>query len=157
VTTAWAVLIGLAAIAPWGIPAAFAQPWASLSPAVWGAIFYAGAGAMLVGYSLWSWAVARHGMWRTVPYLFLVPIGTGVFSALLLGEVFTVAKIAGAALVLLGTAGVRLLGARMGNESASRQVGKSASRQVGKSVSRQVEESRSRGAARSTAVRSTDS
>jgi drug/metabolite transporter (DMT)-like permease len=140
VTTAWAVLIGLAAIAPWGIPAAFAQPWVSLSPAVWGAIFYAGAGAMLVGYSLWSWAVARRGMSRTVPYLFLVPIGTGVFSALLLGEVFTVAKIAGAALVLLGTAGVRLLGAKMASES-----------EVGS------RESRSRGAARSTPVRSTDS
>jgi drug/metabolite transporter (DMT)-like permease len=116
VTTAWAVLIGLVAVAPWGFPAAFDQPWATLTPAVWGAIFYAGAVAMLAGYSLWSWAVARSGMARTVPYLFLIPIGTGIFSALLLGEAFTAGQIAGAALVLFGTAGVRLLGARMPEE-----------------------------------------
>jgi drug/metabolite transporter (DMT)-like permease len=123
VTTAWAVLIGLAAVAPWGIPAAIAQPWSTLSPAVWGAIVYAGAVAMLVGYSLWSWAVARRGMARTVPYLFLIPIGTGGFSVLLLGETFTAGKVAGAALVLLGTAGVRLLGAKMPPEVVTNEAG----------------------------------
>lgn len=113
VNTGWSVSIGMVAIAPWGFPASLEQSWSTLSPAVWGTLFYAGAIAMLAGYTLWSWAVARAGVSRTAPYLFLVPVGTGIISALFLGEEFTAGKLAGAALVLTGTAGVRLLGERM--------------------------------------------
>ena len=110
VTTAWAVSFGLAAIAPWGVPAALAQSWGDLSAEVWAALFYAAVVSMLIGYSLWNWAIMRGGVARTVPFLFLVPIVTAVLSALLLGETFTPLKLAGAAMVLAGTTSVRLLG-----------------------------------------------
>lgn len=112
VTTAWAILFGLAAIAPWGIPVALVQPWGELSSSVWAALFYAAAVSMLIGYSLWNWAIMRGGVARTVPYLFLVPVVTAVLSAVILGEFFTPLKLAGAAMVLAGTTSVRLLGRR---------------------------------------------
>jgi O-acetylserine/cysteine efflux transporter len=67
---------------------------------------------MLVAYTLWAWAIARRGIGRTVPYLFLIPIATAVLAALILGEQFGAVKIGGAGLVLVGTALVRLLGGR---------------------------------------------
>lgn len=110
VTTGWSVLIGLAAISPWGIPAAIAESWGRLTLPVWGALFYAAAISMLVGYTLWSWAIARAGVTRTVPYLFLIPVITGVVSATVLGETFSPGKLAGALMVLIGTTLVRVLG-----------------------------------------------
>jgi drug/metabolite transporter (DMT)-like permease len=110
VTTGWSVLVGLAAIAPWGMPAALAEPWERLTLPVWGALFYAAAIAMLVGYTLWAWAIARAGVTRTVPYLFLIPVITGVVSATALGETFSPGKLAGALMVLIGTTLVRVLG-----------------------------------------------
>jgi drug/metabolite transporter (DMT)-like permease len=110
VTTAWAATIGLAAIAPWGLPVAARYPWQTLTPALGFALFYAAVISLLVGYTIWSWAIARGGVARTVPYLFLVPVVTGGISALFLGETFSPLKLAGAALVLAGTTLVRLLG-----------------------------------------------
>jgi drug/metabolite transporter (DMT)-like permease len=109
-TTAWAVTFGLVAIAPWGLPASLHHPWAEVSLPTWGALLYASAGSMLIGYAVWSWAIARGGVARTVPYLFLIPVVTGAVSAVAFGEVFGPLKLAGAAMVLGGTALVRILG-----------------------------------------------
>jgi drug/metabolite transporter (DMT)-like permease len=108
-TNAWAVSFGLVAIAPWGLPASLQQPWGNVSLPVWGSLFYASAVSMLIGYALWSWAIARGGMARTVPYLFLIPVVTGVVSAVAFGEVFGPLKLAGAAMALAGTTLVRIL------------------------------------------------
>jgi drug/metabolite transporter (DMT)-like permease len=113
VTTAWAVVFGFLAVAPWALGPALRQPWSSLPLTVWTALVYAAAVSMLVGYSLWTWAMHRGGVARTAPYLFLVPVATGVISAAALGERFTLAKIGGALMVLAGTTMVRLLGRRV--------------------------------------------
>ena len=110
VTTAWAVVVGLVTVAPWGLGPALREPWLMLPLPVWGSLFYAAAVSMLIGYSLWAWAMIRGGVARTAPYLFLVPVATGIMSALALGEVFTPARIAGALMVLAGTMLVRVLG-----------------------------------------------
>lgn len=106
--TGWATLLGLAMILPVAWGAVRAQDWAGLHAATWGALFYAGLVSLLVGYSLWAWAIRRRGVGRTTPYLFLIPVVTGVFSAVVFGERFGPLKLAGAALVLVGTALVRL-------------------------------------------------
>ncbi len=112
VATGWAVVVGLIVVAPWGVPATMAFPWWELSPPIWGALFYAAAVSTLIGYTLWSWAIVRGGVARTVPYLFMIPVITGVISALFLGETFGPVKIAGALMVLVGTTLVRVLGTR---------------------------------------------
>lgn len=56
---------------------------------------------------MWAWAIERRGVGRTVPFLYLVPIATGVLAALFLGERFGPVKVAGGLLVLLGVGLVR--------------------------------------------------
>lgn len=110
--TGWSALTGLLLILPVAWPAAVAQDWRGLSPGAVASLVYASAVSMLVGYTLWTWAIGRRGVARTTPYLFLIPVVTGAFSAVVFGEQFGPLKIAGAACVLTGTTLVRLLGMR---------------------------------------------
>jgi drug/metabolite transporter (DMT)-like permease len=100
--TAWSVVIGLIAVTPITLGAMADQDWGRVGLTGWAALFYAGAFSMLLGYTLWGWAIKRRGVGRTVPFLFLIPIVTGVLSALFLDERLTVFKLAGALLVLVG-------------------------------------------------------
>ncbi len=52
-------------------------------------------------YMLWNWAIRRRGVSAT-SWILLVPILSGVFSAIYHGEGFGPVKIAGAAVALLG-------------------------------------------------------
>jgi len=108
--TAWSALVGLVAILPWAGPAMVRQPWLQLSLAGWGALLFASVLSMLAAYSVWAWAISQRGVGRTVPFLYLVPILTGIFAALLLDERFGAFKMAGGALVLVGVGLVRLAG-----------------------------------------------
>lgn len=108
--TAWSALVGLIAILPWAGPAMARQEWTELSLAGWGALFFASVLSMLVAYTVWAWAISRRGVGRTVPFLYLVPILTGIFAALLLNETFGPLKVVGGALVLVGVGLVRLAG-----------------------------------------------
>jgi drug/metabolite transporter (DMT)-like permease len=69
---------------------------------------------MLLAYSLYSWAIARRGVGRTVPYMYLVPILTGVLSLIFFAEAFGPVKLLGAALALGGLVLVRGAGAGLG-------------------------------------------
>ena len=101
---AWSTLIGLACVLPFGLPATRAQDWAGVGLAGWGALLYSSALSMLLAYSIWAWAIGRRGVGRTVPYLYLVPILTGVLAVVFQGEAFGPLKVAGAAVTLLGLA-----------------------------------------------------
>lgn len=102
VVTAWSALIGLLAVLPFATPAVRAQDWVSIGAAGWGAILYSSALSMLLAYSIWTWAIGQRGVGRTVPYLYLVPILTGIMAATFQGEAFGPVKIGGAAVALLG-------------------------------------------------------
>jgi drug/metabolite transporter (DMT)-like permease len=102
--TAWSVFIGLVAVTPIALPSLLDEEWGRVGPTGWAALFYAGAFSMLIGYTLWGWAIKRQGVGRTVPFLFLVPILTGVLSTLFLDERLTAMKVTGAMLVLAGVA-----------------------------------------------------
>ena len=60
--------------------------------------------SMMVGYALWSWAIARAGAGRSVPYLFLIPVFTGILSVLFRGERLGYAQVIGGAIALGGVA-----------------------------------------------------
>ena len=112
VATAWSALVGLVAVLPFALPAAMEQDWRGLSAGAWGSLFYAAVLSMLVAYTLWVWAIARRGIGRTVAYLFLAPVVTGLLAALFLGEGFGPLKVGGALLVLVGLGLVRGSGLR---------------------------------------------
>jgi O-acetylserine/cysteine efflux transporter len=58
----------------------------------------------LVGYTLWSWLLARHAASVVTPFALLVPICGLVTSALLLSEPLPIWKIGAGALVIAGLA-----------------------------------------------------
>jgi len=107
VVTAWSSLIGLVAVAPFAVPAVATEHWRGVHVDGWAALLYSSVLSMLVGYTIWAWAIERRGVGRTVPFMYLVPIATGVFAAIFLGESLTWRKLAGAGLVLGGIAVVR--------------------------------------------------
>ncbi len=104
VVTAWSVLIGLAAVLPVTFPALLRQDWAHVGFRGWIAIAYAGAISMLVAYTLWGWAIERRGVGRTVPYLYLIPVITGVLAFIFLDEAPSISQVAGTLLVFVGIA-----------------------------------------------------
>jgi drug/metabolite transporter (DMT)-like permease len=119
-TTAWSLLVGFGVLAPVALGPFFAQDWRSVSPAGWFGLLFAAYASLLIAYNLWAWAIERRGVARTVPYLFMMPVLTGVFSAALTGETFGPLKVIGAALVLGGTAIVRVIGGQMAARDARR-------------------------------------
>jgi len=113
--TAWSCLIGFVAIIPFAIAPMRAQDWGSLGARGWGAILYSSAISMLLAYTIWGWAIERTGVGRTAPFLYLIPILTGVMSYFFLGESFNAIKLTGAAFVFAG-----VIVARTGARNATR-------------------------------------
>jgi O-acetylserine/cysteine efflux transporter len=102
----------LAASAAFEGPAAIWQSlahvslWPALSVAF---IVYA---STLVGFSLWSWLLARHAAVTVAPFALLVPVVGLLSSALVLGEALPGWKLQAGGLVIAGLA-VNLFGARL--------------------------------------------
>jgi drug/metabolite transporter (DMT)-like permease len=109
--SAWSTLIGLIMIAPFAIPSLIDQDWGAVGVAGWSAMFYSAAISMLLGYTIWGWAIQRTSVARTVPFLYLIPILSGVISFLFLDESFTPLKIVAALIVFAGVIVARSGGA----------------------------------------------
>ena len=92
-------------------PAALAQDWTGLSAAAWVSLAWTIVVPVYLAWSLWAWVIARAGVGRTAVFMFLVPVAGGVAARLLFGETFDVLKLSGAALILVGLALVRRVGA----------------------------------------------
>jgi O-acetylserine/cysteine efflux transporter len=96
--------IGLLFAIPITLPAVVDQDWGSVNFAGWASLFYSALFSMLVAYTVWAWAIERRGVAKTVPFMYLIPILSGVFSAIVLDESFGALKLVGGALVLSGVA-----------------------------------------------------
>jgi drug/metabolite transporter (DMT)-like permease len=107
-TTAWAVLVGLVAVIPFTAQAMRDENWSSLGGLEWFSIAYAAVVSVMIGYSLWGWAIARTGAGRSVPYLFLIPVFTGLFSVVFRNDHLEVAQLIGGAIALAGVAIARI-------------------------------------------------
>lgn len=108
--SAWSTLLGLIMITPFVIPSLIDQDWGAVGLRGWSAMFYSAAISMLLGYTIWGWAIQRTSVARTVPFLYFIPVLSGVFSYLFLDETFTPLKIVAALIVFAG-----VIVARSGN------------------------------------------
>jgi len=106
--TAYAVLAGAIPLLAISTPAALAQPWEAVSGWSWAGIIYMVVLPVYVAYMLWNWAIARRGAAAATSFSLLVPILSGIFSALFFGEAFGPVKLLGAACVLAGLVIIRL-------------------------------------------------
>lgn len=105
--TAYALLAGTIPLLVISTPAALAQNWGAISLWGWVAIIYMVVLPVYVAYMLWNWAIARRGAAAATSFSLLVPILSGILSALLFGEEFGIAKLLGAACVLAGLLVIR--------------------------------------------------
>jgi drug/metabolite transporter (DMT)-like permease len=85
-----------------------ATPWTSLSAGAWMAVVYSALFALCIAYTIWYTAVREIGSARTAVYSNLIPIVAMLTAVAFLGERFTVARLAGAACVLIGVALTRV-------------------------------------------------
>jgi drug/metabolite transporter (DMT)-like permease len=87
--------------------------WSAVSAAAWIAVVYSALFALCVSYTIWYAAVRAIGSARTAVYSNLVPLVAMMTAVAALGEPLSVAKLAGAAAVLLGVALTRVGRARL--------------------------------------------
>jgi drug/metabolite transporter (DMT)-like permease len=110
--TAYTVLAGAVPLLAVSLPAAIAQDWSAVSLGTWLVTLYMIVLPVYVAYIVWNWGIARRGAAVASSYGLLTPVVSGVLSALTYGEVFGVAKIVGAALVLAGLVALQERGSR---------------------------------------------
>jgi drug/metabolite transporter (DMT)-like permease len=73
-----------------------------MSGAAWGSLIYLGIGSSCLAYWLWMYALGQMSASSVGIFLYLMPVVTLFLSAFLLREPFSAAKVAEAALILLG-------------------------------------------------------
>jgi drug/metabolite transporter (DMT)-like permease len=100
----YATLLGSAPVVLVSLPAGLAVNWSEVSLAIWAGTLWAVLIAAFLGWMVWGWVNAVRGVARSAPLMYLMPPVAGVFAWALTGEQFTAAKLAGAAITLLGVA-----------------------------------------------------
>ncbi len=97
-------LVGTIGLVPFAIAEALlvGGPLLPTSLAGWAAIAYLGLVASGVAYLLWQWAIARMQVSTAGIFVYLMPVGTLMLGAALLGEPFGPGRAALAAIILAG-------------------------------------------------------
>jgi len=103
-TTYWGVILGAIVLAPLGVGLVAGGHVSHGDAAAWGALLFLAVMVSIVAYIGWYWALARGGIMRMAPLMFLQPISGLVLAALVLDERLTPALGVGAAAVLAGVA-----------------------------------------------------
>lgn len=108
VHSAYTTLFGAVPLILLALPSAAETDWRAVSGPAWLAVVYMAIFPVYVAYQLWNWAISRRGVAAATTFSLLVPIASGILSAIFYGEGFGVWKVVGAALVLAGLVIVRL-------------------------------------------------
>jgi drug/metabolite transporter (DMT)-like permease len=106
--TGLSMAIGTAIYVPLVIRQVVATEWTAVSADTWLALVYSALFALCIAYTIWYMAVREIGSARTSVYSNLVPIVAMLTAVVFLGEAITLARLAGAAAVLLGVALTRV-------------------------------------------------
>lgn len=108
--SAYTLLAGGGLLLLVSLPSAIQQDWGALDWHGWLIMLYMAVLPVYIAYLLWNWAMHRRGVGVATSASLVVPIVSGILSVLFYREEFGVAKVAGAALVLLGLVLMRLKG-----------------------------------------------
>jgi drug/metabolite transporter (DMT)-like permease len=100
--TAYSLLFGTIPMLAICGPATLGQDWSGVPIHVWVGLAYLVVVPVYIAYQLWNYAIARRGAGPVSAYNLIVPILSGVLSAIAFHERFSWLKIAGAALALFG-------------------------------------------------------
>ncbi|MDQ3693801.1 MAG: DMT family transporter [Chloroflexota bacterium] len=105
--TAYSVLAGTIPLLLMTLPGMLAQDWAAVTTGGWWSILYTVVFPVYVAYMLWNWGIAKRGVAAATSFQLLVPVTSGVLSAVVLHEAFGPVKLIGAAVVMAGLIIVR--------------------------------------------------
>lgn len=118
VIVTWEFLIGSVLLAPFAVWEGLRYGPMSPSPAAWGAFAYLLIPCTLIAYTLWFRLLEVADASELSVFIFLQPVLGTLLGVFLLGDPFTRLTGIGAALVLLGVAGITVAG---GQKRAPRQ------------------------------------
>lgn len=99
--SAYATVIGTVPLLIVGAPAAIRQDWGALPASTWLVLAYMAIFPVYFAYIMWNWAIGQRGMAAT-SWNLLVPIVSGVLSAIVFSEAFGPLKILGGAFAIAG-------------------------------------------------------
>ena len=100
----YTTLLGSAPLLLLSLPAGLAIDWTAVPPSIWAGLAYTVVLSAFVGWIVWGWINAVRGVARTAPLMYLMPPVAGLVAWLATGEGYTLIKLAGAAITLLGVA-----------------------------------------------------
>jgi O-acetylserine/cysteine efflux transporter len=107
VVTGWSMTFGTLLYLPYAAPSLAQVHWTQVSTSAWALTIASALLALNLSYVLWNAGVQRIGSAKTAIYSNLVPVFAVSSAVLWLGETVDTAKLAGAALVILGVVAAR--------------------------------------------------
>jgi drug/metabolite transporter (DMT)-like permease len=113
--TAYTTLAGTIPLLAVTLPGMVAQDWGSVTLDGWLALLYTVIFPVYIAYMLLNWGIAQRGVAAATSFQLLVPVTSGLLSAIILHEAFGPLKLAGAAVILAGLVIVRTQ-ARLGRQ-----------------------------------------
>jgi drug/metabolite transporter (DMT)-like permease len=99
--TLWAITVASTALLPAAVLMVGQVDWPALTGTSWLALFHITAGASVLAYVSWFWALSRGGISRVATYQFVQPVLVLLFAAFFLGERVPTGLL-GAAMVIVG-------------------------------------------------------
>jgi len=103
-TMGYATLLGGVPVMLLSVPAGMQADWSVLNFWAWVGLFWSVLVSAFIGWLAWGWINTVRGVARSAPLMYLMPPMAGLFAWALSGEQFTMVKIAGAGVTLLGVA-----------------------------------------------------
>ena len=100
--TFWSVAFAGCVLAPWMVLRSVGAPWASVHASGWLALATLTFGNTIIGWIAWFFALARGGVQRIAPLMFLVPILAVVVAVLVLGDFPGVTTVVGGVVTIVG-------------------------------------------------------
>jgi drug/metabolite transporter (DMT)-like permease len=98
----YTLLFGAGFLIPICLTSTLKYDWSNVSLFGWMGLVYTAVFPTYIAYSIWNWAIARQGVARTSLFSYLTPPLSGILSAWLLNETFSLVKIAAFGVILGG-------------------------------------------------------
>lgn len=132
---AYTLLVGTAALLPFGVASLAAQNWSHVTWRLWVILPYSVLFPIYITYSIWNWAIGKRGVGYVTLYSYAVPVLGGTAAFLILQEQMSQSQVAAAAVVLGGMLLARWAITRRGGSAAPQS---SAPSPAGDAVAREV-------------------
>lgn len=118
--SAYTLLAGTIPLLLATLPGTLSQDWSSVNTTGWLSVLYTVIFPVYVAYILLNYGIAKRGVVAATSFQLLVPITSGILSAIFLSEMFGPFKLLGGAIVLAGLIVVRKRG-QDGSKSPERK------------------------------------